>query len=138
MNYAKVFSIELSVRDYECDLQGIVNNAVYLNYFEHTRHQFLKNLGIDFAELHAAGTDPVVRRIEIDYRRSLKSGDIFQSRLTVEKKGRLQYIFRQNIVTVGDEVEMARAVNFVAFVRQGKPIQPPEEIAKAVEHWWSS
>ena len=137
MNSAKVFTIELSVRDYECDLQGIVNNAVYLNYFEHTRHQFLRKMGIDFAELHTAGTDPVVRRIEIDYRRSLRSGDTFLSQLTVEKKGRLQYIFRQSIITVGDEVEMARAANFVAFVRQGRPIPPPEEIAKAVEHWWS-
>ncbi|RKX91588.1 MAG: acyl-CoA thioesterase, partial [Spirochaetes bacterium] len=27
-----MFSIEFKIRDYECDQQGIVNNAVYLNY----------------------------------------------------------------------------------------------------------
>ncbi len=37
------FELEFTVRDYECDLQGIVNNAVYLNYLEHTRHQYLLN-----------------------------------------------------------------------------------------------
>ena len=36
----KVFELKMSVRDYECDLQGIVNNAVYQNYLEHARHQF--------------------------------------------------------------------------------------------------
>ena len=57
MNYQ--FSLNLTVRDYECDLQGIVNNAVYLNYLEHTRHQFLLGHNIDFAKLHREGIDPV-------------------------------------------------------------------------------
>ena len=44
------FAIDLQVRDYECDMESIVNNATYLNYFEHARHEFLKTAGIDFAE----------------------------------------------------------------------------------------
>ena len=47
-----VFTMKMSVRDYECDLQGIVNNANYLHYIEHTRHEFLKHAGANFAELH--------------------------------------------------------------------------------------
>ena len=43
------YELNFTVRDYECDLQGIVNNAVYLNYFEHTRHTFLIGKNIDFA-----------------------------------------------------------------------------------------
>ena len=44
-----VFTMKMSVRDYECDLQGIVNNANYLHYIEHTRHEFLKHAGANFA-----------------------------------------------------------------------------------------
>ena len=45
------FTHELKVRDYECDMQGIVNNAVYQNYLEHCRHEFLLSVGIDFNRL---------------------------------------------------------------------------------------
>ncbi|MFW5604105.1 MAG: acyl-CoA thioesterase, partial [Bacteroidales bacterium] len=51
-----IFSLEMKVRDYECDLQGIVNNANYQHYIEHTRHEFLRSEGISFAALHEQGT----------------------------------------------------------------------------------
>jgi len=57
-----LFQLKLKVRDYECDIQGIVNNAVYQNYLEHTRHEFIKTAYIDFAKLHEEGIDPVVYR----------------------------------------------------------------------------
>ena len=44
--------LEMKVRDYECDLQGIVNNANYQHYLEHTRHEFLTSVGVSFAALH--------------------------------------------------------------------------------------
>ena len=50
-----IYTIALQVRNYECDMEGIVNNAVYLNYLEHARHQFLRSAGIDFAELTQQG-----------------------------------------------------------------------------------
>lgn len=36
-----LFETRMEVRDYECDIEGIVNNANYLHYTEHTRHRFL-------------------------------------------------------------------------------------------------
>ena len=56
------YKLKFSVRDYECDLQGIVNNAQYQHYLEHTRHQFLISRGISFAGLHKEGTDLIVTR----------------------------------------------------------------------------
>ncbi|MCP4188209.1 MAG: acyl-CoA thioesterase, partial [Gammaproteobacteria bacterium] len=43
--------LEFKVRDYECDMQAVVNNGVYQNYLEHARHDFLHSKGINFAEL---------------------------------------------------------------------------------------
>ena len=77
------YELELQVRDYECDLQGIVNNAVYQNYLEHCRHKFLNFVGLDFAELHKDGIDAVVIRAEIDYKFPLRPGDDFFVRFKI-------------------------------------------------------
>ena len=61
-----VFEYEMEVRDYECDMQGVVNNSVYQNYLEHTRHQYMKSINLDFAELTKRGINLMVKRIEID------------------------------------------------------------------------
>ena len=52
-----IFELEMQVRDYECDMEGIVNNAIYQHYLEHTRHEFLASSGISFIEMHERGVD---------------------------------------------------------------------------------
>jgi len=124
------FSIEMSVRDYECDLQGVVNNAVYLNYLEHTRHEYLRSLEIDFKALHEAGIDPMVSRVEIDYKGPLTSGDHFISRLRTEPQGRLRVVFHQEIYK-GDQL-MVQAKITAVVVKMGRPIPPGEGIPQLV------
>ena len=115
------FELELTVRDYECDLQGIVNNSVYQNYLEHTRHQFIKTAGLDFAKLHEADIDAVVYRVEIDYKASLKSGDKFISKLNYEKDGLLKIIFFQDIYRKSDNKLMIKAKVTVVNLKNGRP-----------------
>ena len=91
-----VFTMNMSVRDYECDLQGIVNNANYLHYIEHTRHEFLKHAGANFTELHNNGIDAVVARMNLQYKTPLRSNDIFESCLNLTKEG-IRYTFHQDI-----------------------------------------
>ena len=76
-----VFETRMEVRDYECDIEGIVNNANYLHYTEHTRHLFLKQCGLSFAEMHARGIDAVVARMKLQYKAPLRCDDEFISRL---------------------------------------------------------
>lgn len=102
------FELRMKVRDYECDLQGIVNNANYQHYLEHTRHEFLQAEGISFAELHKQGIDPVVARISMQFKTPLTSGDEFVSRLRVEKEG-IKYVFHQEIYRLPDEKLSLRA-----------------------------
>ena len=95
------FEIEMKVRDYECDLQGIVNNANYQHYIEHTRHEFLRANNISFAQLHEEGIDPVVARLNMAFKTPLTSGDSFVSKLRVEKDG-VKYVFYQDIFRLPD------------------------------------
>ena len=102
------FELPMQVRDYECDLEGIVNNANYLHYLEHTRHQFLLREGISFVNLHRQGVDVVVARINISYKAPLQSDDEFVSCLNVSKEG-IKYVFQQDIFRLPDEKPVVRA-----------------------------
>lgn len=97
-----IFETQMEVRDYECDIQGIVNNANYLHYTEHTRHLFLRSLGVSFAELHDKGVDAVVARMSLEYKTPLKCDDLFISRLAFKKEG-IRYVFFQDIFRAADE-----------------------------------
>ena len=96
-----VFETEMEVRDYECDIQGIVNNANYLHYTEHTRHLYLRSLGVSFAKLHEQGVDAVVARMSLQYKTPLRCDDIFISKLGVRKEG-LRYVFNQDLFRKSD------------------------------------
>lgn len=121
------FSIEMAVRDYECDMQGVVNNAVYQNYLEHARHEYLKSIGIDFAELTARGINLVVTRAEIDYKLSLTSGDRFVLELIPERISPVRFGFRQSIYRLPERKAVVKAlVTGTALNAKGRPQLPKE------------
>jgi acyl-CoA thioester hydrolase len=97
-----IFETRMEVRDYECDIEGIVNNAQYIHYCEHTRHLFLKACGLSFAEMHRKGVDAVVARMQLQYKAPLRPDDEFISRLNLTKEG-IKYVFHQDIYRVSDE-----------------------------------
>lgn len=125
MEYA--FTLDFEVRDYECDMQGIVNNAVYQNYLEHTRHEFLKSIGLDFARFAREGINLVVVRAELDYRTPLQSGDRFRVGLRLERISRLRFAFLQDVYRRPDgrAVLNARVIG-TALDRRGRPVLPGE------------
>ena len=103
-----IYELKMKVRDYECDLQGIVNNANYQHYLEHTRHEFLTAAGMSFARLHEEDIDPVVARLTMAFKTPLKSGDEFLSRLYLKKEG-IKYVFYQDIYRASDEKMVIKA-----------------------------
>ncbi len=106
----------MEVRDYECDIEGIVNNANYLHYIEHTRHLFLRSLGVSFADMHARGADAVVARMSMKFLIPLRCDDEFVSRLNLRKEG-VRYVFDQDIYRAADEQLAFRAkVDLVCLV----------------------
>ena len=114
-----IFELQMKVRDYECDLQGIVNNANYQHYIEHTRHEFLSSLGVSFARLHDEGIDPVVARLNMAFKTPLKSGDEFISKLYIKKEG-IKYVFYQDIFRLPDMKPVIKAIVETVCVINGR------------------
>jgi len=121
------FSFEMTVRDYECDMQGIVNNAVYQNYLEHVRHEYLRSIGIDFKFYTENRINLVVTRAELDYKYPLGSGDRFVVRLRFRRESRIRFVFFQDIYRIPDnKLSLKGKIVGVALNSRGRPYVPEE------------
>lgn len=123
----RALDVEFKVRDYECDMGHVVNNAVYLNYLEHARHELLGSMGIRFGDLAKRGIFLVVTRIEADFKASLTSGDTFIVRTELQRKGRLRLQFNQQIRRSKDgQLMLSALVTGTALNARGRPELPAE------------
>lgn len=114
-----IFKLTDKVRDYECDLQGVVNNSNYQHYMEHARHEFLESVGENFGAMHERGMDAFVSNVQIQFKHSLRSGDRYISCLNVYKKG-VKLVFEQDIYREKDGVLATRGVVESVLVENGK------------------
>ncbi|WP_200216657.1 acyl-CoA thioesterase [Micromonospora coerulea] len=69
------FRVRITVRGYELDTQGHLNQAVYLQYGEHARWECLRAAGISQDRLISAGVGPVALEVTLRYLRELRGGD---------------------------------------------------------------
>lgn len=131
-----IFETKIEVRDYECDIEGIVNNANYLHYMEHTRHLFLREAGLSFAKMHEKGVDAVVARMNLQYKVPLRCDDVMISKLWIEKQG-VRYIFHQDIIREVDNKLSCRATVELVCLINGK-LGNSEEYDKAFAPYFAS
>jgi acyl-CoA thioester hydrolase len=118
------YSLNFIVRDYECDLQGVVNNANYQHYLEHARHEFLISRGVSFFELHKEGIDLIVTKVEIEYKFPLKSRDEFIVTVTIQREGNARILFVQEIFRIPDLKLIVKARVTGVATKKGRPVPP--------------
>ncbi|MGH3387527.1 MAG: acyl-CoA thioesterase [Actinomadura sp.] len=70
------FAVRITVRGYELDTQGHLNQAVYLQYCEHARWEFLRAAGLPGDKLLASGAGPVQLECTLRFKRELRGGDV--------------------------------------------------------------
>lgn len=127
-----IFEMPIKVRDYEVDSEGIVNNAIYLHYLEHTRHEFCESAGLSFRKMHYDGIDPVLSRVEIDYLSPLGLGQEMVSCLNFKRKG-VRFIFEQDIYKP-DGTPVVKAKVTIACLENGR-LSRGERLAEAFKDY---
>jgi acyl-CoA thioester hydrolase len=130
MTEKQPYSLNFKVRDYECDLQGVVNNANYQHYLEHARHEFLLSLAVSFSQLHEEGIDLIVTKVEIEYKSPLKSRDEFIVTVKVQREGNVRIVFIQEIYKMPDMKLVVKAKVTGAATRNGRPVHPGDLITR--------
>ncbi|MFP4564163.1 MAG: acyl-CoA thioesterase [Spirochaetia bacterium] len=116
----------LAVRSYECDGYRHVNNAVYLNYLEFARIEFLRDIGFDYERMREMGFGIFVKSISIEFKSPAEAGDTLTIVTEPIIKKRASGTFRQ-IIYKGGAVSAAADVTWVFVDSSGKPSKIPDE-----------
>ncbi|OIJ65197.1 acyl-CoA thioesterase [Streptomyces mangrovisoli] len=128
---AEPFSVRVTVRGYETDVQGHLNQAVYLNYAEHARWTLLRAAGVGQSRLISRGVGPVALETTIRYKRELLAGDEVDVTCEFEWSGGKVFHIRQEIrKTDGTVAAEIVATGGVMDLEQRKLVADPREIFK--------
>lgn len=117
---------EITVRSYECDSYNHVNNAVYLNYLEHARMDFMHKAKMDYKGIIAAGFYLYVTHIDIHY----KGSAFLDDKLFVETyPTKLKHVmgeFHQTIRKEDGSICAEADVTWASVNHEGRPSKLPE------------
>ena len=119
-------TIEVEVRSYELDSYNHVNNAVYLNYLEYARMEFLRRINFDYTGLFDAGYMVYVTHIDIRYKYSARLYDKLLIDVSSIKLGKLSGVFQQIIRNHEGLICVAAEVSWACVDKTGKPSKIPE------------
>ena len=115
----------LTVRPYECDSYGHVNHAVYVNYLELARMQFLQAAGFDYNGLIAAGFITIIARLDISYRSPAFADDELAIESEPREMRRVSGVVHL-VIRRGETVIAEADVHWCVVNGAGKPARPPE------------
>ncbi len=118
---------ELTVRSYECDSYGHVNNAVYVNYLEYGRMEFLKGIGFDYKAMVKAGYYIYITHIDIHYKASAYVLDKLYVDVYPIETGAVRGTLRQTIRKEDGTVCAEADVTWATVNTSGRPSKLPKE-----------
>ena len=128
----KTHVTRIKVRSYEIDVEGHVNNAVYVNYLEHSRTSAMEDFGVPFEKLLERGLYIVITRVDMTIHAPAFLGDELELRVTPTELRRVKGIFHQEIRNLTRGNKAVTATVYGAIVdRQGKPVRIPDEFREA-------
>jgi acyl-CoA thioester hydrolase len=127
------FAVSITVRGYELDTQGHLNQAEYLHYAEHARWEFLRTHGITQDKLLATGVGPVTLETTIRFMRELRGGDRVQVTCVFEwKEGKTFGLTQRFVLEDGTLAAVLTAVCGVLDLTERRMVPDPKERLQAL------
>ncbi len=121
------FSISVRVYYEDTDVAGVVYYANYLRFIERARTEWLRDAGFELAQIqNELAAVFVVRRVEADYHRPARLGDLLSVSCEPIEVGRARLIVRQRVEKNG-ELLFAAVVTlaYIAADLSGPRAMPP-------------
>jgi len=128
------FSTKIKVRSYDMDSFGHVNNAIYLNYLEAARCDYMNERGLSFNDFEEWKRYPVVTEVNIQYKAPAKADDILniKGRMGAWRRARFSIEYEIENETTGKRC--ATATMFFAFIDENsKLVSVPDAFKNSMD-----
>ncbi|MBD3376935.1 acyl-CoA thioesterase [candidate division KSB1 bacterium] len=123
-----------TVRSYELDSFGHVNNAVFLNYLEYARTEYLLQRGLSFDDFEKWQKYPLVIKVDIEYKYPARVHDKLKLSGYISEWKKSSFTLKYRIDNLSKERLCATAdVVFVFTNSQGRPSAIPEQFRSRME-----
>lgn len=128
-----IFRHERVVREDDTDFLGHVNNVVWVRFVVRLAERHAASLGFDFETVRDLGGMWIVRRHEIDYRRSATPGQALVEETWVAEMRGARSVRRSRFSLADDGAELVSATTQWAFcdVDTQRPKRIPRELLDA-------
>jgi acyl-CoA thioester hydrolase len=123
--------IEFRVRYSETDQMGVVYHANYLVWCEMGRTDFIRNLGMSYAEMERKGISLAVSDLSVRFHAPAKYEDLIRVRTTLTEFRSRLIAFDYLVSNASTNQRLATAqTRLVSLDRAGRPAAMPEEVRK--------
>jgi acyl-CoA thioester hydrolase len=129
------YTVAIPVRQYELDVLGHVNNAVYLNWAEQVAIDHVEALGFGRAWSLAQGGAWVVREHHVTYHLPVEYGDVVTVTTLPQELGGVRGL-RLTEIRRADGALTTEVSTLWVWVRSsdGRPSRVPSELARLFTH----
>lgn len=124
----------LRVRWAEVDMQKIVFNAHYQNYFDTALTDYWRSLALPYEEaMKALGGEPYMKKASIEYHRSARCDDLLDVALKCERIGNSSMLFKGAIYRGHDLLVNAELTYVFADAVSQRPRPVPSALRQLLE-----
>lgn len=124
---------KIRVRYSETDKMGVVYYGNYAQYFEVGRVEFMRDLGVVYADLEKSGILMPVVRLETNY----KNPAVYDEELTVETwietLPTSKIVFHNRILGTADKLVCEGKVTLVFINEHFRPMKAPEQVISLLQ-----
>jgi acyl-CoA thioester hydrolase len=128
---------EIRVRYSETDQMGYVYYGVYASYFEVTRVEAMRNLGVSYKELELSGIMMPVSEYSIKYKRPCKYDELLRIEVVIKEMPAARIRFYYS--TFNEQNELANEAYTELFfmdAHKQRPVRAPEMLTNALDNYF--
>ncbi len=111
----------------ETDTMGYLYYAEYLHLFERSRSEFIRNMGMSYADVERLGIMLPVREAQCRYRRPARYDDLIYIRAGISEVRRASLVFVYNVMDAERKALLAEGMTeHPCTNHEGRPVRPPQ------------